>query len=78
MERMLEKSDENQNFDFNIGYLVKSPCRDCRTQANLPDCSTNCAILHKVQAILADSISSANNFSVAETHDVPHQVLEQI
>ena len=25
-------------FDFEIGYLVKSPCRDCFDQKNLPGC----------------------------------------
>ncbi|UCF91825.1 MAG: hypothetical protein JSW39_26740 [Desulfobacterales bacterium] len=78
MERLSERHDEPQKFDFNVGYLVKSPCRDCPKLSNLPDCSEACETLNKIQAILADSISSANNFSAAEFHPLPPQVLEQI
>jgi hypothetical protein len=38
----------------------------------------DCEILEKIQSQLSDSMSSANNFSVAETFDVPMHVLEQI
>ncbi len=75
---MEQRIGENQNFDFDIGYLVKSPCRDCLTQGSLPDCIQGCEILDRIQTILADSISSETSFSPVETYDVPADVLEQI
>ena len=75
---MSERTSENYNFDFDIGYLVKSPCRDCATQAKLPDCIQNCEILDKIQHVLADSISSESRISQLETYDVPSEILEQI
>jgi hypothetical protein len=61
---MLDKAADNHNFDFNIGHLVKSPCKACPTREDL--------------TVLSDSVSSANNYSAAETFDVPSQVLDQI
>lgn len=75
---MNESTSENYNFDFDIGYLVKSPCRDCVTQDKLPDCIQNCEILDKIQHVLADSISSETSISQLETYDVPAEILEQI
>jgi hypothetical protein len=75
---MLEKASENHNFDFNVGYLVKSPCKGCATRGSFPECMDECEILEQIQVALSDSISCANNFSPAETFDVPMQVLEQI
>jgi hypothetical protein len=75
---MKEKFSENQNFDFDIGYLVKSPCRDCNTRKDLPDCIEGCEILDRIQAILADSIPSEVNFSPAEAYEIPAEILQQI
>jgi hypothetical protein len=66
------------SFDFDIGYLVKSPCRDCTTRDNLPDCIQGCDILDKIQTVLADSIPSEASISPVETYDVPAEILEQI
>ena len=74
---MEERFCEN-SFDFDIGYLVKSPCRDCTTRDNLPDCVQGCDILDKIQTILADSIPSEASISPVETYDVPADILEQI
>ncbi len=75
---MLEKSSEKHSFDFNVGYLVKSACKECETRESLPGCMDECNILEQIQGALSDSMSSANNYSVAETFDVPMHVLEQI
>ena len=75
---MEERFCENHNFDFDIGYLVKSPCRDCNTRENLPNCIQGCKILDQIQSVLADSIPSEKSFSPVETYDVPAEVLEQI
>ena len=74
---MEERFCEN-SFDFDIGYLVKSPCRDCTTRDNLPDCVQGCDILDKIQTVLADSIPSEASISPVETYDVPAEILEQI
>jgi len=44
-------------FDFEVGYLIKSPCRECRNGRRLPGCADDCAVLEKIQMILAESIS---------------------
>ena len=44
-------------FDFDIGYLVKSPCRCCEQHEDLPHCSRACHLLDRVRGILVDSIS---------------------
>jgi hypothetical protein len=74
---MEERFCEN-NFDFDIGYLVKSPCRDCTTRGNLPDCIQGCDILDKIQTVLADSIPSEASISPVETYDVPADILDQL
>jgi len=76
--KMLEKDSKNHSFDFNVGYLVKSPCKECATRDTFPGCMEDCNILEQIQSALSDSLSSANNYSVAETFDVPMHVLEQI
>ncbi len=76
--KMLDKAADNHNFDFNIGHLVKSPCKACPTRENFPGCMEDCELLDQIQSVLSDSISSANNYSVMETFDVPSTVLDQI
>lgn len=44
-------------FDFEVGYLIKSPCRECRNEGRLPGCADGCDVLEKIQTILAESIS---------------------
>ena len=75
---MEQRLSENHNFDFDIGYLVKSPCRDCITKDSLPDCIKGCQILDQIQTVLADSIPSEASFSPVETYTVPTDVLDQI
>jgi len=45
-------------FDFEIGYLTKSPCLACENKSHLPRCHTECLILDKIQTMLARGISS--------------------
>lgn len=78
MRNVMERKKDNQNFDFDIGYLVKSPCKDCATRHKFPGCLDNCEILDKIQTALSESMSCANNFPAAEPFDIPAEVLEQI
>lgn len=45
-------------FDFEIGYLTKSPCITCENRSELPKCHSNCIILDKIQTTLAKGIST--------------------
>lgn len=49
-------------FDFDIGFLVKSPCRNCRNDMNLPECADKCTVLEKIQTILSESVSCTRRF----------------
>ena len=55
-------------FDFDIGYLVKSPCRNCPDRVNFPGCMSSCALLDQVQRKLSAGISSCRSFSTLEDH----------
>ena len=48
-------------FDFEIGYLIKSPCLTCENKSRLPICHTDCLILDKIQTMLARGISSQSS-----------------
>ncbi|MDJ0782716.1 MAG: hypothetical protein QNJ22_12135 [Desulfosarcinaceae bacterium] len=46
-------------FDFEIGYLEKSPCRDCYERIlHFPSCADACNILKQIQTALAPGIST--------------------
>jgi len=45
-------------FDFEIGYLIKSPCRECEERSDFPGCADTCVTLGRIQAILSEGISS--------------------
>ncbi len=45
-------------FDFEIGYLTRSPCLACDNKKNLPRCHQDCAVLDIIQTTLARGISS--------------------
>jgi len=44
-------------FDFEIGYLTKSPCRECEKRKDFPDCMEDCSRLDKIHTILCEAIS---------------------
>ncbi|MBC2704758.1 hypothetical protein [Desulfobacula sp.] len=48
-------------FDFEIGYLIKSPCLNCENKSELPKCHADCLVLDKIQATLARGISSQSS-----------------
>jgi hypothetical protein len=62
MKYSVKKSRFRFRFDFEIGYLIKSPCRECDRRKNyFPTCSYECVLLDKIQTVLASSISSTKN-----------------
>jgi hypothetical protein len=52
---MVQKLD--YQFDFEIGYLVKSPCLQCLHRKVLPHCIEACSVLEKIHALLAEAVS---------------------
>lgn len=50
------------HFDFEIGYLVESPCRTCEQSIDLPRCSQACLILDRVRTILADVVPCGRRY----------------
>ena len=44
----------NYKFDFDVGYLVKSPCKECDQRFLFPECIEECDILDNIQTILAE------------------------
>ena len=49
-------------FDFDIGYFIKSPCRECEKRKDFPECMDGCNILDKIHSILCESISCSRRF----------------
>lgn len=58
------------DFDFDIGHIIKSPCKDCPRQAELPGCAEKCAKIDKIQSILLGCVSCSNNYSEVETYTI--------
>jgi hypothetical protein len=48
-------------FDFEIGYLVKSPCRACASRSELPRCQDACQILDRIHEVMAQCVASTQN-----------------
>jgi hypothetical protein len=44
-------------YDFEIGYLVKSPCKKCVLKKTFPKCADNCSLLDKIHTILSEAVS---------------------
>ncbi len=44
--------------DFEVGHLVKSPCKECEErEVSFPHCVRVCRLLNRVQEILAETRS---------------------
>jgi hypothetical protein len=54
-------------FDFDIGYLVKSPCRECIDRYLFPDCMHSCLPLDRIRAVLANSVSCSRSHASVES-----------
>ena len=47
----------NYRFDFEIGYLTKSPCKECDKRDNFPECMESCKKLDEIHDILSKAVS---------------------
>ncbi|NQT10223.1 MAG: hypothetical protein HQ573_03525 [Desulfobacteraceae bacterium] len=59
MKYLAKKSMFNYRFDFEIGYLVKSPCKECNKQNSFPECADTCKMLDEIHGILSEAVSSS-------------------
>ena len=55
-----------KKLEHDIGYIRKSPCRECSLKKLLPDCSNKCKTLNQLQTNLAFATSCSNNYSELE------------
>jgi hypothetical protein len=67
---MEEQSILENRFDFDIGHITKSPCRECSVKSNLPECSNDCEILSELQELLIGGISCSKSFSNREEYSI--------
>jgi hypothetical protein len=58
MSAMSRKSIQRDVFDFELGYITRSPCLTCKDRKNSPGCYENCPLLDRIRALLARGISS--------------------
>ncbi|HPA15974.1 MAG TPA: hypothetical protein PKV75_12000 [Desulfobacterales bacterium] len=70
---MAEKTFYIRKFDFEIGYLIKSPCRDCQNRGDFPKCADDCKMLDRIQTILSEGMSCTRGFSSVESYALSHQ-----
>jgi hypothetical protein len=55
---VMKKTLVKHQFDFEVGHLVQSPCRECaRRKAAFPSCIRDCLLLDQIQTILAAGVS---------------------
>lgn len=61
--KKLFKSNPNRiRFDFEIGHLIKSPCKGCTDRPAFPRCIDNCLKLDKLHNILSEAISCTRRY----------------
>jgi hypothetical protein len=51
--------DRRIAFDFDVGNITRSPCRDCPRHYRFPACMEKCRTLDRFQRVLADMVSCA-------------------
>jgi len=57
MQYKANKTVIKYRFDFEIGCLIKSPCRGCERRRNFPECIDDCTMLDKIQTRLSEAVS---------------------
>ncbi len=69
-DHMEKQSIRENRFDIDIGYITKSPCRECPIKSSLPECSSRCETLTQLQELLIGSISCSKSFSNREEYSI--------
>ena len=57
-------------FDFEIGYLVQSPCRKCTKRDQFPGCEKDCRVIDEIRSLLSQAIPSTRSYSNLEAHAI--------
>ena len=57
----MDHSIKRDLFDFEIGYLTRSPCLNCEDREDMPKCHADCPVLDRIQTKLARGISSQSS-----------------
>ena len=57
-------------FDFENGYLINSPCKQCDHRPTFPNCVENCNTLDHIQKRLAYGVITTHNYSNKESYTV--------
>ncbi len=57
MNTRLKNRPVNYRYDYDVGTLVKSPCKGCDTRPYFPECIDRCTLLDQIHTILSDTIS---------------------
>lgn len=57
MKYLFPKKSFKYQFDFEVGYLTKSPCRDCMKKEDFPRCIDGCSTLDEIHTILSEAVS---------------------
>ncbi|MDY6823191.1 MAG: hypothetical protein SWH68_05245 [Thermodesulfobacteriota bacterium] len=60
---MYEITTNRNKFDFEIGYFIESPCRNCSRREEAPQCFDTCPTLDRIRRRLAEGISCYNHAS---------------
>jgi len=68
---MNRSPDTSQIFDFDVGYLMKSPCRGCPMKDDLPQCVKGCGLLKQIQVVLSSGVSSTRGQTYYTIHMPP-------
>jgi hypothetical protein len=63
-------SHPKKRFDFELGYLVQSPCKTCLHRHAIPDCIDGCRMLDRIQTTLAQGVGTTCRFSPLEPYAV--------
>lgn len=58
MKFLPNHTDYEFKFDFEVGHLVKSPCRKCeKRKKSFPECIDDCDVLDEIHSRLLETIS---------------------
>ncbi|MDP2646867.1 MAG: hypothetical protein Q8P24_18175 [Desulfobacterales bacterium] len=74
---MTKKHFQPYRFDFEIGYLVKSPCKTCESRKIFPACMDSCRLIDGIHALLSHTISCSRGFSSCESFALSQQGWER-
>jgi len=62
LKYLFHKNKFNHRFDFEIGYLMKSPCKECDKHDDFPACMESCELIDEIHDILSESVSCSGKY----------------